>query len=399
MTSKKHNFVFFAKIKSMDSMFKNLSWVVVCSIIAKLIGGLYRIVLTRILGTNIGLYQLVFSAYSFLVILISSGIPLAISKLISTKTSKKSQQKIICGAVSILLLLSGILAFGLVVGSKGLALLQGEGRVFICYIILAPSLIFSAGSAVLKGYFQGINRFKTSSIANILEQVIRVFVGIFAMLMLQKFYVLGSLLGAMIGTLAGDVFAFVYLKIKSSNTIKLKYSKTHVTEGKKVLKYAFPIMLYSLMLPFANFVDSFLVVKLLGVNLPKSTSILLYGLQSGAVNSIISIPAIFSFALASVLMPNISGSRDGDSTRFNQKVIFSYKLMLFVVVPSAVYFAINSSSIINLIYGTSINGCGVNGNFVAKNLLTISSIGIAFSTFNQLSGRVCFNISFRRYLA
>ncbi|MBQ7798634.1 MAG: oligosaccharide flippase family protein, partial [Clostridia bacterium] len=99
-----------------SSIFRNLSWLLVCSIVAKVLGGVYRIVLTRILGTNIGLYQMVFSAYSFLVILISSGIPLSISKMISSQKSQYRQQKIIYGAVAILFSVSGVLALILALG-------------------------------------------------------------------------------------------------------------------------------------------------------------------------------------------------------------------------------------------------------------------------------------------
>ena len=111
-----------------DSIFRNLSWVLICSVIAKLLGGVYRIVLTRILGTDIGLYQMVFSVYSFLVIVISSGISLSISKLISSKQDIQKHQKVIYGAVSILFAISGIMALVLILGGRGLAIIQGDRR-------------------------------------------------------------------------------------------------------------------------------------------------------------------------------------------------------------------------------------------------------------------------------
>ena len=191
MTSKKHNFIVFAKSNYMkSSIVRNLSWVLVCSVVAKLLGGVYRIVLTRILGTNIGLYQMVFSVYSFLVILVSSGISLSISKLISGKQSAQSKQKIIYGAVAMLFTISGITAVILTLGSRGIALLQGDGRIFWCYIILAPSLVFSAGIAILKGYYQGSHNFKVSALSGIFEQVVRVIFGLVFMLVLQRFTVL-----------------------------------------------------------------------------------------------------------------------------------------------------------------------------------------------------------------
>ena len=375
-------------------MVKSLSWVLICSIVAKVLGGVYRIVLTRILGTNIGLYQMVFSAYSFLVVLISSGIPLAISKLIASKQSGKSQQKILYGAIAILFSVSGILAIGLILGSKGLALLQGEGNVYLCYIILAPSLVFSAGSAILRGYYQGVRDFRVSALAGIFEQLIRVVFGLVLMLTLSKFYLLGALIGAVLGTLIGDIASFIFLKYFAKNKFKFKYSLKYINDGKKILKYSYLIMLYGLIIPFANFVDSFLVVKLLNLRFPAQTSTLLYGLQSGVVGAIVSIPSIFSFALASVLMPTLSTDfASKNINKFNQKTNLAFKLILFVALPCAVFFAVNASNIINLLYGSGINGYGVNGQYVAKNLLIISSVSVVFSSINQLSAVVLQNLN------
>ena len=369
-----------------NSIVRNLSWILICSILAKFLGGVYRIVLTRILGTNIGLYQMVFSAYSFLVILISSGIPLSVSKLVASKKNEKSKQKIIYGAIAILFTISGILALVLTLGSRGLALLQGEGQISLCYIILAPSLLFSSGVAVFKGYYQGSHEFKISALSGIFEQVSRVVVGLVLMLMLRKWCLLGTLLGAVIGTVVGDVVAFAFLLFCSKNKFKFKYSIRYLNEGKRVFKFAYPIMLYSLIVPFVNFIDSFLVVKLLGLNLSNQTATLLYGLQSGVVGSVISIPSIFSFSLVSVLMPSLSEDYSKRKfIQFNQKANMAFKLTFFVALPCAVFFGVNASNIINLLYGSGINGFGVNGQYVARNLLIISSISVVFSSLNQVS--------------
>ncbi|MBO5909945.1 MAG: oligosaccharide flippase family protein, partial [Clostridia bacterium] len=372
---------------------RNLSWVLICSIIAKLLGGIYRIVLTRILATDIGLYQLVFSSYSFLVVLVSSGIPLAISKLVSSKQSNGAQQKVLNGAIAILFTISGILALSLALASKGLALLQGDSKIYMCYIILAPSLILSAGTAIYRGYCQGSRKFNVSAISGIVEQIVRVAFGLILMLLLRRFYILGALLGAVLGTLVGDIVSFVFLWYYSRRQVKFKYSVNNIKDGKKVFKYAYPIMIYSLIVPFTNFIDSFLVVKLLNLNLPNETSTLLYGLQSGAVGSLISIPGIFSFALASVLMPSLSKDYvNKNFERFNNKASLSFKLVLFIALPCAVFFAVNASNIINILYGASINGFGVNGQYVAKNLLIISSISVVFSGINQLSAIILQNL-------
>ena len=377
-----------------SSIVRNLSWVIICSVIAKVLGGVYRIVLTRALGADIGLYQMVFSAYSFLIILISSGIPMAISKIVSSKPDDKQRKKVLDGAIAILFSISGILALLLVFGSKGLAILQGSKNIFACYIILAPSLIFSAGIAVLRGYYQGINKFNISALSGIIEQITKVVFGLILIFVLSKYYIYGALFGAMIGVVLGDVVGFVYLVISSRKQIKLKYSLKNINNGKQVFKYAYPIMIYSLIVPLSNFIDSFLVVKLLGVHLGKDSSILLYGLQTGVVGAIVSIPSIFSFALASVLMPSLSGDyASKNMQQFNKKTSLAFKLVMFVVLPCAIFFAINSSFIIDILYGSGINGFGVDGQYVAKILLTISSVSVVFSSINQLSAVILQNLN------
>lgn len=383
-----------ANIKYMKkSIAKNLSWLLLGTVIAKICGGVYRIILTRILGTDIGLYQMVFSIYSFLVILVSSGVPLAISKLISSSKPNRIN-KILYGAISIFFTASALLSLILLFGCKGVAALQGEKQVFLCYIILAPSLIFSAGTAIYKGYWQGVEKFYIPAAANIVEQVAKIVFGLAFMLILRKYYLLGALFGATLGTMLGDLASFAYLLIITRKRFQFKYSKKYLNDGRKVFKYSYQIMLYSLIVPFANLVDSVLIVKLLSVNFNKSASALLYGLQSGVVGSVLSIPSIFSFSLASVLMPSLSKNyADKEYDLFNEKVGLSFKLSIIVALPFAIFFIVFAPSIIGLLYGNKINGLGIDGQTVSSILLTISSAMVVFSCINQVSSVILQNLN------
>ena len=55
-------------------------------LLAKVLGALYRIPLTNILGSyGMGLYQLVFPLFSLLLTISTAGIPVAVSKLVAEK--------------------------------------------------------------------------------------------------------------------------------------------------------------------------------------------------------------------------------------------------------------------------------------------------------------------------
>ena len=63
-------------------------------VITKLIGAVYRIPLTNILGAEgIGIYQMVFPLYTILLTLSSTGVPSGISKLIAEGNSPEKTLK------------------------------------------------------------------------------------------------------------------------------------------------------------------------------------------------------------------------------------------------------------------------------------------------------------------
>ena len=61
----------------------------VCSIVAKLLGGVYRIALTSALGAEgIGYYQLVFPFFALVLAISSNAIPIALSRQISAELAQ-----------------------------------------------------------------------------------------------------------------------------------------------------------------------------------------------------------------------------------------------------------------------------------------------------------------------
>ena len=72
--------------KGKDGIIKGAAQIAIGGFLAKLIGALYRIPLTNILGgEGIGLYQLVYPFYCLLLTLSATGIPSAIAKLVAEK--------------------------------------------------------------------------------------------------------------------------------------------------------------------------------------------------------------------------------------------------------------------------------------------------------------------------
>lgn len=363
-----------------DNLMKGTLVLSIGAILAKIFSAVYRIGLTRILGgEGIGLYQLVFPLYSLCVVLATAGLPMAISKVIAK--SKCRGKAVVKKCLFFVMIISLILSFILISCSKGLARVQGEEEISICYIILAPSIILVSGCSVLRGYFQGVGNFTPSAVSNIIEQFVKLCIGLILSLSLIGISLLASIVGAMISIVASELISLLILFIYYKKNVLPEQSHSNL-EIKDLLKDILPITLTNIILPIASFVDSILVVNLLNINFEQSTSVFLYGLESGAVSSLVSLPTIFSFAIASVILPSITSANTGENRDIVLRV--AIKIILIITLPFVLCFALIPDRLITLLYGNGLDAMGIGGQNVAYRLLTISGFGAIFLAISQV---------------
>ena len=148
------------------------------------------------------------------------------------------------------------------------------------------------------------------------------------------------------------------------------------------MKDILPITLTNIVLPISTFIDSMIVVNLLSLTFSNDISVFLYGLESGAVSSLVSIPTIFSFAIASVILPNITYSKHVFNK--NHKLTLAVKLVLIITIPCVISFTLVPNRLIEFLYQNRLNAYGINGVSVASKLLAISGFGIVFLSLNQV---------------
>jgi len=143
-----------------------------------------------------------------------------------------------------------------------------------------------------------------------------------------------------------------------------------------------PITLNNIVLPISTFIDSVIVVNLLSLSFSNSVSVFLYGLESGAVSSLVTIPTMFSFAIASVILPNIANSKH--ILNKNSKIKLSLKIILIITIPFVLCFILVPNRLIEFLYFNKLNAYGIDGVNIASKLLSISSFGVVFLAINQM---------------
>lgn len=350
------------------------------AVLAKVFSAIYRIALTRVLGgVGIGIYQLIFPFYSLCVVLATAGLPMAISKVISKH--RTNEIGVVKKCFIFTTLVASTITLILILSAKGLAILQGEKDITICYMILAPTILLVSFSSVLRGYFQGKHNFVPSSISNIFEQFVKLCVGLILSVSLVSVSLLAAIIGAVIGIVLSEVISLLILLLYIKKD-KFENSTNERIGFKELLKDVVPITLNNIILPISTFVDSLLVVNLLSKNFSQNISVFLYGLESGAVSSLVSIPTIFSFAIASVILPNITMAKHNFNR--NEKLSIALKIVYLITIPCVLCFVLVPNRLIGFLYGNKLNSFGFNGVVIASRLLSISGIGVVFLAINQV---------------
>ena len=153
------------------------------AVLTKIIGVVYRIPLTNILGDEgNGFYGYAYQVYAIALMLSSFSLPTAVSKLVSARMAVRQRRNafrvFLCSlafAVAVGLVISLAIFFG--AGAISTYAMRSPLSVYALRV-LAPGLLIVAVMAVIRGYFQGLGTMVPTAISQILEQVVNAVVSI-----------------------------------------------------------------------------------------------------------------------------------------------------------------------------------------------------------------------------
>ncbi len=365
----------------------------ICGLIGKIIGALYRIPLTNIVGAQgMGLYQMVFPAYSLLLTISSTGMPSAIAKLISEKNAAgntRGAKQVFKVSLISLLLIGATAAVILFFCSGFIARSQGNPAAELAYKGIAPAVVFVALICAYRGYFQGRLNMTPSAVSQIIEQAVKLAAGlVFAGLLLPR-GVEYAALGALLGVTLSELVALLVLVINYM-WFERKYTLDYSGEQKKsgdalreLYALSLPITLGGLILPLSQMIDSGLIINILvrrGADIAEATAA--FGILTGPVGSLINMPAVLSLAIAGAVLPSISVSAaHGNMQRIQYKTAQAVKFCFIISLGGAAGLMILAEPVVRLLYSGGLTASELA--FAAK-LLRISSISVLYIGLSQV---------------
>lgn len=408
---------FFASEKKEKRIASGASVLLIGSIVAKMLGALYRIPLTNILGAEgMGMYQLVFPVYALFMVLATAGVPTALSRTVAEKRAMGEDTKKYLKIAMPALVVSGVIFASIMAAmSRFLAAKQGNAETYPGFLIIAPSIVLVCVISGFRGWFQGEMYMLPTALSNVVEQAVKLSVGLGVSFALAKRGVLYAVCGALFGVTASEVATLIYMlatylvrlkkerkrevlpriankvgvddKINIDNDIseetaskqKHKISKA---ELKGLFHVALPIAAVAILMPIASFFDSVIIVNMLkAFGLEKSVATAQYGILSGPVNSLINMPVVAIMSLAVAIVPSVSASRvtkDIDGVMIKSSLCV--RLAYLLGIPFAFFLAVFSKNIIGLIYPD----LSSQDMQVAVNVLLISSANVVFLSVMQI---------------
>ncbi|MGN0961706.1 MAG: oligosaccharide flippase family protein [Christensenellales bacterium] len=307
----------------------------VFSVLTRCLGFLYKIYLSRIMTTtDLGIYNQTISVYMVLITIVSSSIPLTISKITSLNKSNNKAYLTSYSVTSSLIistLLSITLCVLILILKPAILLIIGDSLGYEIIVILIPSIIFMALYSQIRGYLWGLENYFAVSIVEFVEQILRIaFCMIFVTLNIFHSPVIAVGMALSIACGISTIYGFIlYFK----NGGRLKYRQGFY---KDIIKSSAPLtgvrLLGSLLQPI---VAVLLPIQLTKFGMEKSMALSELGIIMGMSMPLLSIPSTIIGALCMVLIPRIS-SHEEDKNNIN-KQINSYLqfsiICLFMFIP------------------------------------------------------------------
>jgi len=362
-------------------------------VVGKILGAVYRIPLVHILGAEgMGLYQLIFPMYSLLLTVSSGGIPSAVARLVSSRNAvgQGADGARIARSAQVSLAVIGVVTAGAVALMAGvLARAQGNPQARLGYLAIAPSVAFVAVVSALRGYFQGHLNMTPTSLSQIVEQAVKLVVGLLLSALLVRYGVewgaFGAALGVSVSELSGMVLLLI-LRRKVAAPLPVSVRGQFRSDCKAIYALAIPITLGGIVMPITQLIDSAVVVNILKRTYTVAQATALYGIASGTVGSLVNMPVVVTLSLATAMLPSVTASfSTGDMVSVRKKSGMALRVAVALALPCAAVLAIFARPIVDLLYGGGLSVGEINEPLVAANLLALMSACVVLLGLVQVS--------------
>lgn len=378
-----------------ESFMQGVAALMFAQILIKLLGLVYKWYLTNREGfgdEGNAIYSAGFSIYALLLTISSTGVPNAVARLVSQHVAKGDYRgahrvfKISFITFAVIGLIGTLLLFfgANYIANVWLAIPEAE----LTLVALSPAIFFVAIISVFRGYFNGRENMKATANSQTYEQLFKT---IFTVLVVEIVAICSGVntnlmaAGANLATTLATVGSFFYLylfykKRKEDLTKEIVTSENYGTKSfwktvKNILSVSIPMSLSAILTSLNRNIDSTTVKRGLETFLTKDAALKQYGILSGKVDTLTSLPLSFNIAFATALVPAVTSAKtQGDMKTATKRVSFSLLVTMLIGLPCMIGMIVLADPILNLLFPNAPEGAFI---------FQVSSLAIIFTVLEQ----------------
>ena len=363
---------------SKNTFVKGAALLGAAGLIVKFLGAVFRLPLANMIGaTGMAYYSPAYYTYTVFVTIATSGIPVAISKMVSERITVGNFEEahhVYRVSLKLLTVIGAVSFVVMFFGAGIISDLQNIEEAKLPMMAVAPALLIVPVMAAYRGYFQGMQNMRPTAISQIIEQVFRVFFGLLLGFMLFRETIgedfvdyspgekgaAGAAFGATVGALGGlAIIFFVYVMSRGAIHKRIERHENNAPESgkeilRKILVIAIPITIGACITPIMNVIEAPVVIRgLSSSGYESEVAKNLYGQISGFAIPLINMPQVLTMALAMSLVPLISAAhktQDRESLHYNTSL--AMRIAIIIGLPCAAGMAILAEPILLLLYSS-----------------------------------------------
>ncbi len=360
--------------KASNNFIKQGTILAAASLISRVIGMLYRIPMTNILGDQGGsVYSVAYEIYDVLLIVSSYSLPLALSKMVSAKNIRREYKNAdkVFKCTFLVACAAGLLAASaLYFGADFI-----EKHWFSKYVglslplkVLAPTIFIVAIIGVLRGFFQGRSTMMPTAVSQILEQIVNAVVSVYASYSFMMAHNLSGRIdgwgaaGGTLGTLAGALtafgfLAFIYLIYRPVKKRQMRRDVHTQTDSLGDVYYLIfltilPIVLSQTVYQISGIIDFFLFGKVMGGKELTAEAVKeLTGVYTTKYRLLTGVPIAISTAIASSMIPSVVASFTmKNEDELQTKMYMAVKFNMVVAFPCVMGLSLFGEPIVRMLF-------------------------------------------------
>ena len=353
------------------------------AVISKIISGLYKIPLFSMLDdTTAGYYQVAYTVYMLLIAVTTAGIPVALSRLVSSANAVGNKRlvgryfSVALPAFALLGLVFMLLVFRFADSLAANILSTPDAAAGIR--ILSPAIFFGCIVAVYRGYTQGHNKMLPTAVSQLIEVICKAAFGlILAWYLISNGFPnptvsAGAIAGVAIGLGIGiPVLIHFKKKVDLSNRLEAA-SYTGDLMGRRkalaqILKVSIPVTLSSAFISLMTTIDTSIVKWRLvaAAGFTQESSDALYGIYSKGL-TLLNLSSALIVPISVSIIPVIAAAiTKHQHTEAREVTESSLKLTNIFAMPAGVGITVLAFPIYAVLYSSSADAVAIGSKILS----------------------------------